>query len=73
MIQRLLETSQTPGRTARIDQRIRDHLVEDLATDMMRAGKSGEQSVRRKQFEGADVQLVVTAQRVVQATFAFRE
>jgi len=46
MIERLFETSQPPGRTSRIDQCIRDHLVEDFATDMMRAGKRGEQSVR---------------------------
>ena len=39
----------------------------------MRAGKGREQSIFREELEGADVQLVITAQRVAQAAFGFRE
>ena len=63
MIECLLVTPQPPGGAARIDQRVGDHLLENLRADVMRAGKSREHSVRRKQLESADVQFLVTAQR----------
>ena len=73
MIQRLLETSQSPRRASRIDQRIRDHLVENFAADVMGAGKGCEQSIRRKHFESANVQLAIPSQSVVQTAFALCE
>src|SRR2546423_5684185 len=73
MIERLFETSQPSRRAACIDQRRGDHSFENLRADMMGTGESREQPVRRKHFEGANVQLLVAAQCVVQSASAFRE
>src|SRR6266850_1129705 len=73
MIERLLETPQAPGRATRVDQGIGNHFLKNLTANMMRAGKSRQDSVRRKELESADVQLLVAAQGVMQAAFVFRE
>ena len=73
MIERLLEATQPSGGTARIDQRIRDRLVENGFVHMMRTGKRREQSIVREQLEGAHVQFAIAAQRVAQSAFGFGE
>ena len=69
MIECLFETPQASGGTARVDQGVGDHLFKNLRADVMRAGKRRQHSVRGKQIEGADVQFLVAAQSVVQASF----
>src|SRR6478752_5240165 len=73
MIERLFEMAQPSRRAARIDERVCHHLFENLRPDVMRTGKGGEHSVRRKQIEGAHMQFSIAAQSVVQSAFGFRE
>ncbi len=61
MIGRLLESTQSPGRTAGIDQRIGDCLRKCGFAHMMRAGEGREDSVLGQEFERAQVQLAITA------------
>ena len=65
------KSAQAARGTARIDQCLRDHRFENIRADVMRTGKSGEQSVRREQLKSADVQFLVAAHGIVQAAFAF--
>ena len=73
MIECLLETMQSSGGAPRVHQCIGDHLGKHFRAHMMRTGKSGEQSIVRKDLECADVQLLVTAHGIVQAAFRFGE
>ena len=73
MIERLLETTQPAGRAPRVDERVRDRLVENTFAHVMRAGERCQQSIMREQLERAHVQLAIPAQRVAQSAFRFRE
>ena len=73
MIERLFEAAQAPCGTSRIDQRVGNHLRERCFTHVMRTRESRENSIAGKQLECADVQFVIPAERIAEATFCFRE
>ena len=67
MVGGLRVTRQLPHRTARVHRRIHDHLPELGRTDVMRATKRRQQTVFGEQFQRAQVDFLVPAQRVVEA------
>src|SRR5262245_59527458 len=73
MVERLFKATQSPRGSASINQGVRHGFGKNFRADVVGTGESGEQSVRRKQLEGADVQFAVATQRIVQAAFGFGE
>src|SRR3954452_5680201 len=73
MIERLFESFQASGRASRIDQVIRDRLLENGFANVVRTRERREHSIFREQLERADVQLPISAKGVAQAALGFRE
>src|SRR5436190_1163255 len=61
VIERLFEPAQPSRRAARIHQRVRDCLLERRVAHVMRTRKCCEQTIFRKQFERAQMQIAIPA------------